>query len=355
MADITRFLFLSHLRGDTTSYVQHLRKGKVRHSGTGSAFWFRPRLAALAQVPLDDREQALLFRARTADYQEVTVQATVSYRVTDPVLAATRIDFGVDPASGQWTATPLEALAGLLTELAQQPAVEQLATMSMTEALARGIVPVRNCIRAALADDERLAERGLTVADVRVVAVKADPDLELALQTDTREQVQQDADRATFERRAMAVERERAIAENELQNQIALAMREEELVGQQGQNRRLEATEQAAAQQIVTQANADQRRVSASASADATRLIGEAEADAERAKLAAYQQLDHATLLALSLKDLAANLPDIASVTVTPDLLAGALTALTAGSTPTSLTSTTATSTVTTTGTETTT
>ena len=62
--------------------------------------------------------------------------------------------------------------------------------------------------------------------------------------------MQQDADKATFERRATAVEHERAIAENELQNQIELARREEQLVTQQGQNERSRATERAAAGQI---------------------------------------------------------------------------------------------------------
>ncbi len=44
-------------------------------------------------------------------------------------------------------------------------------------------------------------------------------------QTPSRERVQQEADRATHERRALAVQRERAIAENELQNQIELRSR----------------------------------------------------------------------------------------------------------------------------------
>ena len=35
-------------------------------------------------MPLDDRERALLFHARTADFQDVTVQATVNYRIVDP-------------------------------------------------------------------------------------------------------------------------------------------------------------------------------------------------------------------------------------------------------------------------------
>jgi regulator of protease activity HflC (stomatin/prohibitin superfamily) len=325
MADITRHPFVHHLRVDTTTYIQHLHNGQVKHAGAGLAFWFRPRTAALSEVPLDDREQALLFHARTADFQDVTVQATVNYRVIDPALAATRIDFGIGPHTGLPTGTPLETLAGLLTELAQQPALEQLAGMAMAEALARGITPVRDRVTAALADDVRLGERGLTVTDVRVVAIRTDPELERALQTQTREQVQQEADRATFERRALAVESERGIAENELQNQIELARREEELVAQRGQNDRKRATEKAGADRIAAEGDADRRRLLADATAATTRLMGEAEGAAERARLEAYREIEQVTLIGLALKELAANLPQINNLTITPDLLAPVL------------------------------
>jgi regulator of protease activity HflC (stomatin/prohibitin superfamily) len=325
MADITTFPFFHHLRADTSAYVQHLHNGRVRHAGAGLAFWFRPRTAALVEVPLDDREQALLFHARTSDFQDVTVQATVNYRVVDPALAVTRIDFGIEPETGQWNGTPLDTLGGLLNELAQQPAIELLATMAMAEALAHGIAPVRDQVAGALADDPRLTERGLAVTDVRVVAIRTDREVERALQTDTRERVQQDADRATYERRALAVERERAIAENELQNQIALARQEEELVAQRGQNERKRAAEKAAADRIATEAAADQKRLVADATADTTRVVGQATADAEAAKLDAYRDLEQATLLGLALRELAANLPNITNLTVTPDLLAPVL------------------------------
>jgi hypothetical protein len=180
-------------------------------------------------------------------------------------------------------------------------------------------------VAVVLADDARLAERGLAVTDVRVVAIRTDPDVERALQTDTRERVQQDADKATFERRAMAVERERAIAENELQNQIELARREEELVLQRGQNDRKRAVEKAAAGRIATEATAEQRALIADATANTTRLVGQAEADAETAKFAAYRDLEQATLLGLALRELAGNLPNITNLTITPDLLAPVL------------------------------
>lgn len=75
-----------------------------------------------------------------------------------------------------------------------------------------------------------MAEMGLDIVAVRVGAVKPIADVEKALQIPVREAIQQEADVATFRRRAEAVEKERAIQENELQNQIELARREANLI-----------------------------------------------------------------------------------------------------------------------------
>lgn len=328
MADITRLGPVRHLRGTPTQYVRHLRHGDVRHEGPGQAFWFRSLSAAISEVPVDDREQPLLFHARTRDFQDVTVQATITYRIVRPDLAAGRIDFGIDPDHGGWRSTPLEQVGGLLTELAQQHALTLLAGLPLTQALAQGMSQIKQEIAAGLRADGRLTEIGLEVIDVRVVACRAEAEVERALQTPTREQVQQEADKATYERRAVAVERERAIAENELQNQIELAKREESLVLQRGQNERSKAQERSAAGRIDDQARAESERTLAQAHADAVRVTGTAEAEAERARLLAAGEVDHSTLLALALRELAGSLPEIGSITLTPDLVTQALAGL---------------------------
>jgi len=190
---------------------------------------------------------------------------------------------------------------------------------------------VRDRISDGLAGDQRLADTGIEVVDVRVVAVRAEPEMERALQTPARERVQEDADKATYGRRALAVERERAISENELQSQIELARRTELLVEQEGQNERKRATEQAVTRRIEDEGRAERRRLLADAEADATRVVGVAEADAEAARLAAYSELDAATLLGLALKELAGSLPQIGTLTLTPDLLTPILARLGAG------------------------
>jgi regulator of protease activity HflC (stomatin/prohibitin superfamily) len=314
MADIHAYPFLRHLRGAPTSYIRHTQNGRVVNEGVAQSFWFRPLSAVLSEAPVDDRELPLIFHARTSDYQDVVVQATVTYRIAEPARAAERIDFGIDPRSGHWRATPLEQLASLLTELAQQHALELLARMQLAAALVDAPPLLRERIEAGLTADERLADIGIAVVAVRVGPIRPELDLEKALGTPARELVQQEADRATFERRALAVESERAIAENELHNQIELARREEQLIAQRGQNEQRRVEDAAAAS-----------RVEASAQADGVRLIGEAEGETERARLAAYGELPPPILLGLALKELAANLPEIERLTLAPDILGEAL------------------------------
>ncbi|QHC31878.1 MULTISPECIES: SPFH domain-containing protein [unclassified Streptomyces] len=336
MADITRRLGWRHLRGTPTAHIRHHRSGTLVHDGPGLSFWFRSLTAALSEVPVDDRELAMTFHARTADFQDVTVQATVTYRIGDPALAAARLDFSVDPDTGAWRGTPLEQLATLLTETAQEHALDVLARTPLSAALTDGVSAVRERLAAGLAAQPRLPDTGVEVVAVRVVAVRPEPEVERALRTPAREQIQQEADRATYERRAVAVERERAIAENELASRIELARREEQLVEQRGTNARREAEEQAAADAVraeaeaartvrLAEAEADKVVRLARAAAEQEREVGEARAQARAAWLRVHGEADVATLHALAAMRVAENLPDIESVTISPDVLTGLL------------------------------
>ncbi|MFC3891566.1 SPFH domain-containing protein [Lentzea rhizosphaerae] len=306
MADISTYPGLRHLRGAPTVHIRHVRKGKLIHEGTGLSFWFRPRTAVLSEVPVDDRELPMLFHARTKDYQDVTVQLTVTYRCTDPETATTRIDFSIDPDTGTWRQDPLSQIANTLTESTQQHALRILATLDLETAMRVGVERVKEATTSNLT----AAHIGLEIIDIRVVAIRPDADMEKALQTTIREKVQQEADKATYERRAIAVERERAISENELQNQIELAKREELLVVQRGANALKKAEDHARASRIADDAKAD-----------GIRKLAEAEAAGEKARLDAYKEVPQATLLALAAKELAGNLPEIGSITLTPDVI----------------------------------
>lgn len=327
MADILRFPLVRYLRSDPTSHVLAYRNGKLTRSGRGLAFWFFPMGAAIAEVPVDDRDQAFHFGASARDFQAVTVQGVVTFRVTDPETLADRIDFSIDLVRGLHKRQPLDQLSALLTGLAQRIAIGHIARLDLRDLLTNGLEELQRAIERGLVDEPKLREMGIEVVSARVYDLRPAPDVEKALQTPAREALQQAADQATFERRALAVEKERAIAENELKNQIELARREAELIGERGKNERQRVREDADAKRIDAVAHAERTTVAADATAARLRVVGQATADAERARIDAYRDLPQSVMLGLAAQELAKKL-HVEHLAITPELIGPALTRL---------------------------
>lgn len=350
MAEIRRYPFIRHLRCDASSHVIHTRRTKVLHGGRGLAFFFLPMSDSLAEIPMEDRELTLLFHGRSSDFQDLSAQVVLTYRTLDPQKLGSRIDFGLDLKTGQWLKQPLEKLASLMTQLAQQHAWVAIGRTPLKELLATGQEQIRQQIETGLAQASSLQEMGLQVVSVQVSAVKPNPDMEKAIEAPVRERIKQEADEATFNRRALAVEKERAIQENELQNRIELAKREEQLINQQGQNARRQAQEEAEAQRIAAEAQAGRQRLEAETEASSTKVQAEAEAtslrlhaeaeaesvkqvegaraDIERATLEATKSVPPAVLFALAAKELGGKLERIEHLNLSPDMFGPLLASL---------------------------
>jgi regulator of protease activity HflC (stomatin/prohibitin superfamily) len=344
MATITSGLLIRHYRGEPSAYAVRFRRGRRIAAGRGLAFWFRPLSTSIAEVPVDDRDVEFLIRARSADFQDVAVSGVVTYRASDAETLATRVDCSIDLATGVWRATPLEQLAGLVTQLAQQHAAAYLQRTPLGRVLVEGVEEVRRLVAAGLVADEQLRSIGLEIVAVRVAAVRSSAEVEKAMQTPTREQIQQAADEATFARRALAVEKERAIAENELSTQVELARRTEELVRKEGANDRRRATERAAAERIAADAAAETALLDARTRAEAVRTQAAAEAmrlaavegervKQEQARVEVYGSHGDSAVLALVLGDALRHLPSIGQLNLTPDMLSSVISRLAASGT----------------------
>ncbi len=325
MADITNLLFWNHLRTEESSFVIHTKRGNVVRAGRGLSFWFAPLNASIAEVPLDDRELPILFHGRSAEFQDVTVQAVATWRVANPKALARRVDFSIDLGDGTWLKQPLEKMSTMLTELAQQLAWDYLAQTALQEILAHGIGPIRNLIQEGLTGDANIAAMGIEIVSIRIASIRPTAETERALQTPARERIQQEADRATFERRALAVKQERAIEENELQNRIELARREEVLIEQQGANETRRATDEAEHKRIEAEAKAARLRTHKEAEAAGIRAVEMAKVEAEQASIDIYRDLPRDVMMGLAARTFAENVPPIAHLNLSPDVLGPAL------------------------------
>jgi regulator of protease activity HflC (stomatin/prohibitin superfamily) len=311
MATIRNFGFVAQLRSEASSHVIRYRNGRVQQSGRGLVFWFRPETASIAEVPMDDREMTLFVKGRSQDFQTVSVQGTIGWHVVDPELLASRVDFSIGLFTGKPQGEPIERIEARIAGIANQAVLQHLAQAPVRALLDAGPEPLRAQLEAVLAADPALAEIGVAAVAVRLTNLAPTSELERALQTPTFEALQQKADEATFERRALAVEKERAIAENELATKTELARREKLLIAEEAENARNRATGVAEASQIE-----------AAAEADRIRAIEGAKAEAEQQHIAIYRDLPPAILLGLAAQQLAGKLETIEHVNITPDLLA---------------------------------
>jgi regulator of protease activity HflC (stomatin/prohibitin superfamily) len=314
MADIRKYGYVRHLRSDASVHITRFRKGRVVQAGRGLAFWFVPRQASIAELPGDDRDMVLFFKGRSKDFQPVTVQGNLTWRVADPKTLCEHVDFSIDLATGRHTAKPVEQIEALLTGLAQQLATQYFAEAPIAQLLDAGIDPLRAQLARDLTSAPHLTNMGIEIIAIRLVSIAPTAELERALQTPIFEALQQKADQAVFERRALAVDKERAIAENELQNKTELARRETQLIAQESTNTRNRA-----------EGVRDAKQVEADGEANRIRAVEQARADMEQARMAIYRDLSAQVLLGLAARDLAAKLTKIDHINVTPDLLATVL------------------------------
>jgi len=173
-----------------------------------------------------------------------------------------------------------------------------------------GPAPLQANVIDALETDHTLANMGLELVNITITSLTPSSELARALQTPTFEALQQKADEAVFSRRAMAVEKERAIAENELNNEIELATRKKSLIEREDENARMQ-----------TVAKAENRKISANAEAETIRVIDQARVNTERDRMKVFADLEPSVVLALAAQEFAGKLSKIDNLTISPDML----------------------------------
>ncbi|MBR1148006.1 SPFH domain-containing protein [Bradyrhizobium sp. AUGA SZCCT0431] len=209
------------IKAQPTTYLMKYRAGAVTQEGAGlSGFYYSP-VTSLVAVPIGSRDAAFIFEQIARDFQAVTIQGHVTYRIGDPKRAAAMLNFtlkkdGKNYESDDPERLPLRIL-GTVEVLAQQ-VVKDLTLKEALQASDR----IADIIATGLKSRADIASLGLEILGVSIRAVKPTPDTAKALEAEAREAILRNADEAIFARRNFAVEQERAIRESELDTEIAV-------------------------------------------------------------------------------------------------------------------------------------
>ena len=307
---------LAYSKNAPTTYVLHYQNGKLRREGPGLAFWYYRPSSTIVAVPLASRDVPFAFSEVTADFQPVTVQGQLTYRIADPKRVAGLLDFSLRWTGGFVSDDPTK-VPDRLVQTAQIFARAVIQRQTLREALVSSDTLVAE-VTAALREAEPVKMLGVEILALSVLAVKPAPGRPRALEADARENLQRRADEAIYARRNASVEQERRIKESELQTEIAVQEKQRQI--RETQIDADVAVEERRSALVERRVENDRR--DADARAYALRATLEPVKGVDwRTLMAVGGSTDPKLMIALAFRELAENAGKIGELNVTPDLL----------------------------------
>ena len=209
------------IKSDPTTYLIQFRKGRSVREGVGLSFFYYAPTTSLVAIPVASTDAPFMFEETTADFQNVTLQGQVTFRVADPKRLAGLMNFTLDSRGRSHVTEDPQKLPQRVVNVVNVLARAELQSLRLREAIRASESIVRK-VRGALAESVEISQLGLEVLGLSILAIKPSPETARALEAETREQLLKEADEAIYSRRNSAVEQERAIKENELNTEVAV-------------------------------------------------------------------------------------------------------------------------------------
>lgn len=330
-------LGIRYYKADSSTYVIKTSGGRARKKGKGLSFFYLQASSSIAAIPVSVQEAPFIFNLQTADYQAVRIQGQISFRVIDPDKIAEVLNFNLK-ADGQSYASedPLK-LTDRVVRAAQSVVQAKVQSVSLRESLSLSQSLVE-LVHESLARHLAITELGLTIVDVSISAISPAPETARALEAEAREALLKEADDAIYARRKAAVEQERTIKDAELQTELAIQQKEQEIAESRIDNERAIMRGNAQTEQERLKASIEaenQRKALVRLNAENSREEADSEAYAIAAKMKAFSELpvdnlkamalanmQPEQLMAMAFESLAENADKIGELNIAPEMFA---------------------------------
>ena len=219
---------INYIKFDSMNYVIHYKNGAIRKEGRGLSFFYFSPNSSIVSIPVQSNDFQFVFHKTTKDYQEVTLQGQLTYKIVNPKQLAETLDFTVN-TKGNYLKNDYEKIQQRIINEAQTASASIMQRLNLKEAL-RHLEEIETEIFANVQQSKTVKMLGLEVLSVNVLGVSPNPEMARALEAQTRESLQKEADQAIYERRNFAVEQERIIKETELNTEIAVEEKQKQIV-----------------------------------------------------------------------------------------------------------------------------
>jgi len=313
---------LSFMKVPPTTYVMQFKHGKVKREGAGLSFIYSVPTSTIVAVPLASADVPFVFQEATADFQTVTLQGQLTYRVVDPKRLASLLDYSIDRRRVYFSEDPRKLPERLIHAM-------QTLTRAVTQKLALRDVLVSSDaivaeVLASLKASEAVAALGVEILSLSLLSIKPTPETARALEADAREALQRRADEAIYARRNAAVEQERLIKESELNTEIAVEEKKRQI--RETQMGAEIAVEEQRTQLIDRRVENERKDADSRAYVLTETLKPLRDLDWKALMMLSGKGADPKAMIALAFQEMADNAQKIGEINISPELLRSLIT-----------------------------
>lgn len=307
-----------YIKFDPNQHVTVFKKGSVVSEGRGLSFWYFAPSTSLVSVPLGSMEAPFIFEETSSDYQEITVQGQVTYRISDPQKASGLLNYTLDSSGQRYVSKDPEKLQQRVVNAINVLTRSRIQTQSLREAITSGESLVGE-ITEELKSRREVQSLGLEILGLSILAIKPVPDTARALEAETREQLMKEADDAVYARRNASVEQERSIKENELQTEQVVQEKKHQLETSDTTH----SIKQEESRKALVDLESDNARTQADARAYSLEAVVKAlaTADPKIVQALAATRMQPDALIAAAMGEIASNAEKIGELNISPDML----------------------------------
>ncbi len=330
---------ISYIKFDQMTYIIHFKNGHVKKEGRGLSFFYYTPNSSIAAIPLGSNDLPFIFNETTNDYQSISIQGQVTYKIGSPKQLAELLDFTLN-SNGTYKKNDIEKLNQRIINEAQTATSSFIHGLGLKESI-RSAKAVETKITEGLQASNAISALGIEILTVNILAIKATPEMARALETETREKLSQEADQAVYERRNFAVEQERKIKESELNTEIAVEEKKKQIDEKKMEANIQKAENDRKLREMSVQADIaveNQRKLLIQQKTDNQRKEADTQGYVIETTLKPYKEMDWKLItalnnnpdpkfnIALAFRQLAENAEKIGNVNISPELLQAILT-----------------------------
>ncbi len=321
-----------------SEYVLKYRNGKIVKESTGMSFWYYVPSTSIVVIPAGSTEAPFIFEEVTSDFQTVTVQGQVTYRIVDQKKIAGLLNYTLDTKGKGYVSDDPVKLPQRVINIVRVLTKKTLEGLELKDAVKSSEILAKGILQE-IKKNEEINFLGIEILGLSILAVLPNKETARALEARAREQILKKADEAIYERRNASIEQERRVKENEFNTEIAIETKKKQV-------RETQIEAQRAVQQKQNQLKEEQMNFETTLEEKKKDLVeltvqnSKAEADAKAYELSAVMKalegiepnviqslasigMQPDKLIAIAFQGLAEKAGQIGQLNITPDLLQG--------------------------------